>query len=81
MTDKWNVDELHTMLVQEETSLKNHENHSINYVNNQEAGKKVYKKHGKAKGPLKINGPGPLKINGPGPLKINGPILNSKTEK
>jgi len=42
------------MLVQEETRLKNHGNHSIHYVNNQGVGKKVYKKHGKGKGPLKI---------------------------
>ena len=47
--------ELHNMLVLEETKLKNHGNHSIHYVNNQGAGKKVFKKHGKGKGPLKIN--------------------------
>jgi len=29
------VHELHNMLVQEETRLKNHGNHSIHYVNNQ----------------------------------------------
>jgi len=29
--------ELHSMLVHEETSLKNHGNHSIHYVNNQGA--------------------------------------------
>ncbi|XP_068474850.1 uncharacterized protein [Phaseolus vulgaris] len=55
MKDKWNMHELHSMLVQEETRLKNHGNHSIHYVNNQGAGKKVFKKHGKGKGPLKIN--------------------------
>ena len=55
MKDKWNMYELHSMLVQEETRLKNHENHSIHYVNNQGAGKKIFKKHGKGKGPLKIN--------------------------
>jgi len=49
------VHELHNILVQEGTRLKNQGNHSINYVNNQGVGKKVYKKHGKAKGPLKIN--------------------------
>jgi len=54
MKDKWNVHELHSMLVQEETILKNHENHSIHYVNSQGTSKKVYKKHGKGKGPLKI---------------------------
>ena len=55
MKDKWNMHELHSMLVQEETRLKNHGNHFIHYVNNQGAGKKVFKKHGKGKGPLKIN--------------------------
>jgi len=49
MKDKWNVHELHSMLVQEETRLKNHGNHSVHYVNNQGAGKKAYKKHGKGK--------------------------------
>jgi len=49
MRDKWNVHKLHSMLVQEETRLNNQGKHSINYVNNQGAGKKVYKKHGKAK--------------------------------
>jgi len=34
MKDKWIVHELHSMLVQEETKLKNQGNHSINYVNN-----------------------------------------------
>jgi len=47
--DKWNMHELHIMLVQEETRLKNHGNHSIHCVNNQGAGKKVFKKHGKGK--------------------------------
>jgi len=55
MKDKWNVHELHNMLVQEEARLKNQGNYSINYVYNQEVGKKLYKKHGKAKRPLKIN--------------------------
>jgi len=39
--------EMHSMLVQEETRLKNHGNQSIHYVNNQGAGKKDFKKHGK----------------------------------
>ncbi|KAJ1407211.1 Retrovirus-related Pol polyprotein from transposon TNT 1-94 [Sesbania bispinosa] len=57
MKDKWNVQELHSMLVQEEIILKNQGNHSINYVNNQGAGKKVGKKHDrKGKRLLKING-------------------------
>jgi len=34
MKDKWNVHELHNMLVQEEIRLKHHGNHSIHYVNN-----------------------------------------------
>jgi len=54
MKDKWNVHELHNMLVQEETRLKNHGNYSIHYVNNQGDGKKFYKKHEKNKRPLKI---------------------------
>ena len=55
MKDKWNVHESNSMLVQEDIILKNQGNHSINYVNNQGVIKKVYKKHGKSKGPLKIN--------------------------
>ena len=56
MKDKWNVHELHSMLVQEEIRLKNQGNHTINYANHQEAGKKNGKKHyKKAKRPLKIN--------------------------
>ena len=44
------------MLVQEETRLKNLGSHSIQYVKSQGAvGKKVAKKHGKGKGPLKID--------------------------
>ena len=46
------------MLVQEETRLKNQGSHLVNYVShqgNQGAGKKFVKKHGKGKGPLKIN--------------------------
>jgi len=34
MKDKWNVHELHSMLVQEETQLKNLGSHSIQYVKN-----------------------------------------------
>jgi len=44
------------MIVQEETQLKNLESHFIQYVKNQGVvGKKVAKKHGKGKGPLKID--------------------------
>ncbi|BAT93183.1 hypothetical protein VIGAN_07210700 [Vigna angularis var. angularis] len=52
--DKWNVHELHSMLVQEETRLKNLRSHSVHYLKNQGAGKK-FKKHVKGKGPLKID--------------------------
>jgi len=55
MKDKWNIHELHSMLVHEETRLKNLGKHFVHYVKNQEAGKKVAKKHGKGKGPLKID--------------------------
>ncbi|XP_027338311.1 uncharacterized protein LOC113852273 [Abrus precatorius] len=58
MKDKWNVHELHNMLVQEEIRLKNQGSHSVHYVSHkghQGAGKKVVKKHDKGKGPLKIN--------------------------
>lgn len=44
MKNKWSVDELHSILVQEETKLKNHGNHSIHCVNHQSVGKKVDKK-------------------------------------
>jgi hypothetical protein len=57
MKDKWNVNELHSMLVQEETRLKNQETHYVHFVSNQGAGKKAGRKHGKGKqGPLKLNG-------------------------
>jgi len=58
MKDKWNVHELHSMLVQEETGLKNQRSHSVHYVShqgNQGAEKKFMKKHDKGKGSLKIN--------------------------
>jgi len=45
MKDKWNVHELHNMLVQEETRLKNQGTHSIHFVSIQGAGKKVSKQH------------------------------------
>ncbi|KAF3655398.1 putative receptor protein kinase TMK1-like [Capsicum annuum] len=44
MKDKWNVHELHGMLVQEETRLKNQGPHFINFVNHQEVENKG-KKH------------------------------------
>ncbi|XP_047261183.1 uncharacterized protein LOC124894629, partial [Capsicum annuum] len=44
MKDKWNVHELHGMLVQQETRLKNQGTHSINFVNHQGDEKKG-KKH------------------------------------
>ena len=55
MKDKWNVHELHNMLIQEETRHKNQGDHSLNYVNNQGDWKKAYKKDGNVKWPLKIN--------------------------
>ena len=54
--DKWNVHELQSVLVQEETKIKNQGTHSINYVKPQGAKKKRGKKHKKkGRGPLKIN--------------------------
>jgi len=55
MKDKWHIHELHSILVQEETILKNLGSHSFHYVRNQRVGKKVVKKHGKGKGPLNID--------------------------
>ena len=58
MKDKWNVHELHNMLVQKETRLKNQGSHSIHYVSHQghqRSEKKFIKKHDKGKGSLKIN--------------------------
>ncbi|KAH1202235.1 hypothetical protein GmHk_17G048746 [Glycine max] len=58
MKDKWNVHELHNMLVQKEIGLKNQVSHLVHYVShqgNQRTGKKLVKKHDKGKGPLKIN--------------------------
>ncbi|KAK6133846.1 hypothetical protein DH2020_032396 [Rehmannia glutinosa] len=56
MKDEWNVNELHGMLVQEETQIKNHGTHSVHLVTNQGAGKKVGSKKGKGKkGPFKVN--------------------------
>ena len=56
MKDKWNVHELHSMLVQEETRLKNQGIHSIHFISHQGVGKKVGKKHAKGKQRLlKIN--------------------------
>ena len=53
MKDKWNVHELHNMLVQEETRLKNQGSHSVYYEShqgNQGARKKFMKKHDKSRG-------------------------------
>ena len=64
MKDKWNVHELHNMLVQEEMMLKNQGIHSVYYVShqgNQEVGKSFVKNHDKGKKPLKIND-GPVQI-------------------
>jgi len=53
MKDKWNEHKLHSMLVQEETRLKNLRSHSVHYVShqgNQGAKKKFMEKHVKARG-------------------------------
>ena len=45
MKDKWNMHELHNMLVQEEMRLKNQGSHSVHYVShqgNQGAWKEIY---------------------------------------
>ena len=55
MKNKWNVHELHNMLVQEETRLKNQEITPLIMWTIKELEKKACKKHGKDKGPLKIN--------------------------
>ncbi|KAL5770378.1 hypothetical protein ACOSP7_014532 [Xanthoceras sorbifolium] len=47
MKDKWNVNELHIMLVQEETRLKNQGTHSIHLINDQIARKKTGRKYDK----------------------------------
>ncbi|TXG48853.1 hypothetical protein EZV62_024728 [Acer yangbiense] len=47
--DKWSVNELASMLAQEETRLKNQKTHSVHFVNHQEAGKSFKKKPGKSK--------------------------------
>ena len=49
MKNKWNVHELHNMLVHEETKLKNQGIHSIHFVSYQGVEKKVGKKHAKGK--------------------------------
>ncbi|XP_022845332.1 uncharacterized protein LOC111368334 [Olea europaea var. sylvestris] len=46
LKDKWNVNELHSMLVQEETRLKNQGTHSVHLVSHQGAGKKYKKRSG-----------------------------------
>ena len=56
MKDKWNMHELHNMLVQKETRLKNQGIHFIHFVSHQGTGKTIEKKHVKGKqGPVKIN--------------------------
>ena len=49
MKDKWNVNKLHGMLVQEETRLKNQGTHSIHLISNQGAKKKARRKNEKGK--------------------------------
>ncbi|WVZ21550.1 hypothetical protein V8G54_008872 [Vigna mungo] len=43
MKDKWNMHELHNLLVQEEIGLKNLGSHYVHYMRNQGVGKKVLK--------------------------------------
>ena len=43
MKDKWNVHELHGMLVQEEVRLKNQGTHSINFVSIKELERNMLK--------------------------------------
>ena len=45
MKDKWNMHELHSMLVQEETRLKNRGNHSIHYVMEEGPSSPHYESH------------------------------------
>lgn len=53
--DIWNVHELNSMLVQEETRIKSKKNHPISYVSREGARKNTNKKHDKKrKGSLKI---------------------------
>ncbi|KAF1876471.1 hypothetical protein Lal_00029819 [Lupinus albus] len=54
MKYKWNMHELHSMLVQEETRMRSQRNHSINYLNYRGAKKKVSKKYDK-KGKILLN--------------------------
>ncbi|RVW83257.1 hypothetical protein CK203_039611 [Vitis vinifera] len=54
--DKWNVHELHNLLIQEEVRLKKQGVHSINLMDQQEAETKPKKKNGKGKQGLhKVN--------------------------
>jgi len=72
--DKWNVHELHSMLVKEEMRFKNQGNDSFCYVShqgNQGVGKKFMKKHDKGIGPLKIND-GPVQIHKKASKSNNG---------
>ena len=47
--DKWNVNELTSMLIQEETRLKNQKTHSVHLLNHQKAEKNSKRKSGKNK--------------------------------
>ena len=47
--DKWSVNELASMLVQEETRLKSQQSHSVHLVRHQEAGSSSKRKPGKGK--------------------------------
>ena len=47
--DKWNINQLTSMLVQEETRLKNQRTHSVHLLSHQEAEKSSRKRSGKSK--------------------------------
>ena len=55
--DKWNVNELASMLVQEETRLKQQGHHSIHLISKGASKKWKKPKKGKRVEPPKINGP------------------------
>lgn len=49
MKYKWNVNELTSMLIQEETRLKNQRAQSVHFLKHQEAGNNFKKRNGKSK--------------------------------
>ena len=57
LIDKWNINELINMLIQEEMRLRNQRAHSVHFLKHQEAGNNFKKRSGKSKkkGPCKLN--------------------------